>query len=117
MAENPNIQILETAVALLGTMAEKMAFVGGCATGLLLTDPAASPVRATLDVDVIVEVATLAQYHWLADQLRQLGFIEDANEDAPICRWKADDIILDVMPSVLALGTHSNDIEVYSLNS
>jgi hypothetical protein len=32
-----------------------MVFVGGCATGMLLTDPAASPVRATFDVDVIVE--------------------------------------------------------------
>ncbi len=99
IAENPNIQILETAVARLRAMAEMMAFVGGCATGLLLTDPAASPVRATLDVDVIVEVATLARYHWLSDQLRQLGFIEDASDDAPICRWKTDDVILDVMPT------------------
>ena len=95
MIANPNIQILEAAVARLGTMAEKMAFVGGCATGLLLTDPAASPVRATLDVDVIVEVATLARYHWLSDQLRQIGFIDDTSENAPICRWKADDVILD----------------------
>ena len=99
MIENPNIQILEAAVVRLRTMTEMMAFVGGCATGLLLTDPAASPVRATLDVDVIVEVATLARYHWLSDQLRQLGFIEDASEGAPICRWKADDVILDVMPT------------------
>jgi hypothetical protein len=85
MIENPNIQILEVAAERLGSMTEKMAFVGGCATGLLLTDPAASPVHATLDVDVIVEAATLARYHWLADQLRQLGFIEDTSEDAPIC--------------------------------
>jgi predicted nucleotidyltransferase len=99
MTANPNIQILETAAMRLGTMAEKMVFVGGCATGLLLTDPAASPVRATLDVDVIVEVATLAQYHWFSDQLRQLGLIEDTSEDAPICRWIADDLILDVMPT------------------
>jgi predicted nucleotidyltransferase len=99
MTANPNIQILEAAAVRLGTMAEKMVFVGGCATGLLLTDPAASPVRATLDVDVIVEVATLAQYHWFSDQLRQLGFIEDTSEDAPICRWIADDLILDVMPT------------------
>lgn len=99
MIENPNIQILETTVSRLGTIAEMMAFVGGCATGLLLTDPAASPVRATLDVDVIAEVTTLARYHWLSDQLHQLGFIEDTSEDAPICRWKADDVILDVMPT------------------
>ena len=99
MAENPNIQILEIAVARLRTLAEMMAFVGGCATGMLVTDPAASPVRPTLDVDVIVEVATLARYHRLADQLHQLGFIEDTSEDAPICRWKADEVTLDVMPT------------------
>ena len=99
MVTNPNIKMLEAAAARLGTMAKKMVFVGGCATGMLLTDPAASPVRATLDVDVIIEVTTLARYHWFSEQLRQLGFIEDTSEDAPICRWKSDDVILDVMPT------------------
>ena len=119
MIANPNIQILEAAVARLGTLAEKMAFVGGCATGLLLTDPAASPVRATLDVDVIVEVATLAQYHLLSDQLRQLGFIEDASAGAPICRWKADDVILDVMPTdpkILGFGNQWFTLHTKLLN-
>jgi len=66
---------------------------------MLLTDPAASPVRATVDVDVIVEVATLARYHRFCNQLRQLGFIEDTSGGAPICRWKSDDAILDLMPT------------------
>jgi hypothetical protein len=99
MITNPNIQILEAAVKRLGTLIEEMVFVGGCATGMLLTDPAASPVRATIYVDVIVEVATLAQYHRFSNQLRQLGFIEDTNGGAPICRWKSDDAILGVMPT------------------
>ena len=59
MITNPNIEILEAAAERLITLNEEMVFVGGCATGLLLTDPAASPVRATIDVDVLVEVATL----------------------------------------------------------
>ncbi len=99
MITNPNIQILEAASERLRTLTEEMVFVGGCATGLLLTDPAASPVRATIDVDVLVEVATLVEYHWLSEQLRQLGFVEDTSEDAPICRWKTYDVILDVMPT------------------
>ena len=99
MITNPNIQILEAAAERLRTLTEEMVFVGGCATGLLLTDPAASPVRATIDVDVLVEVATLIEYHWLSEQLRQLGFVEDTSEDAPICRWKTYDVILDVMPT------------------
>jgi predicted nucleotidyltransferase len=99
MITNPNIQILEAAAERLRTLTEEMVFVGGCATGLLLTDPAASPVRATIDVDVLVEVATLVEYHWLSEQLRQLGFVEDTSEDAPICRWKTYDVILDVLPT------------------
>jgi hypothetical protein len=99
MITNPNIQILEAAAKRLRTLTEEMVFVGGCATALLLTDPAASPVRATIDVDVLVEVATLVEYHWLSEQLRQLGFVEDTSEGAPICRWKTHDVILDVMPT------------------
>ena len=99
MITNPNIQILEAAAERLRTLTEEMVFVGGCATGLLLTDPAASPVRPTIDVDVLVEVATLVEYHRLSEQLRLLGFVEDTSEDAPICRWKTSDVILDVMPT------------------
>lgn len=99
MITNPNIQILEAAVERLKILTEEMVFVGGCATGLLLTNPAASPVRATIDVDVLVEVSTLVEYHWLSEQLRQLEFVEDTSEDAPICRWKTPEVILDVMPT------------------
>jgi len=68
-------------------------------TGLLLTDPAAAPIRATLDVDVITEVASLVDYHRLAEKLRKRGFVEDLSPEAPICRWKTEGVILDVMPT------------------
>lgn len=87
---NPNIEILEIAVSKLDDLVERLVFLGGCATGLLITDKAAPPIRSTHDVDVITEVATLAEYYHLADQLRQHGFLEDSSEDAPICRWKGD---------------------------
>lgn len=96
---NPNIEILERTVQLLGSLADEMVFLGGCATGLLLTDPAAPPIRGTLDVDVITEVASLAEYHRLAEKLRKQGFVEDLSPDAPICRWKTKEVILDVMPT------------------
>ena len=104
---NPNIGILECAVARLGDLIDKMVFLGGCATGLLLTDVAAPPIRFTQDVDVITEVVNLADYYKLSENLRARGFYEDSSEDAPICRWKATDIILDVMPTnpeVLGFG-------------
>lgn len=96
---NPNIEILEAAVRHLDDLVDRLVFLGGCATGLLLTDMAAPPIRYTHDVDVITEVATLAEYYRLAEQLRQKGFFEDSSEDAPICRWKAGELLLDVMPT------------------
>ncbi|MBW1711187.1 MAG: hypothetical protein JRJ73_15130 [Deltaproteobacteria bacterium] len=107
MQNNPNLEILETTVHRLGSLADKMVFLGGCATGLLLTDPAAPPIRVTQDVDVIVEVASLVDYHRLAKRLRERGFAEDFSYDAPICRWKTEGAILDVMPTdpqILSFG-------------
>jgi predicted nucleotidyltransferase len=98
-AQNPNLEILMLAVDRLGELADEMVFLGGCATGLLITDPAASPIRVTRDVDAIVQVVSHADFYKLSEQLRALGFKEDISDDAPICRWGADKVILDVMPT------------------
>lgn len=96
---NPNLEILEAAVRNLEELVDRLVFLGGCATGLLLTDTAAPSIRYTLDVDVITEVANIAEYYGLAEALREKGFREDSSEGAPICRWKSENIILDVMPT------------------
>lgn len=97
--QNPNLEILMLAVDLLGELADEMVFLGGCATGLLITDKAAPPIRVTRDVDVIVQVASLAEYHRLSSKLRTKRFKEDISQGAPICRWTADNVVLDVMPT------------------
>lgn len=97
--QNPNLQILEKAVEQLGALADDMVFLGGCATGLLLTDIAAPPIRVTKDVDVITEVASLGDYHRLSVKLRERGFKQDQSPDAPICRWMATNVVLDIMPT------------------
>jgi hypothetical protein len=96
---NPNLEILMLAVVRLGTLAERMVFLGGCATGLLLTDPAAPEPRPTQDVDVITEVLSLIDYYRLADELRIAGFVEDQTEGAPVCRWRSEGVMLDVTPT------------------
>lgn len=98
-ATNPNLEIMEIAAARLGDLVEELVFLGGCATGLLLTDPLAPPIRATKDVDVISELGSLVDYHRLSGRLRELGFGEDQSEGAPICRWRGGGILLDVMPT------------------
>jgi predicted nucleotidyltransferase len=107
--QNPNLQILELTVERLGDLANEMVFLGGCATGLLMTDPAAPPIRVTQDVDVITEVATLAEYHRLSRRLRNKGFTEDQSHDAPICRWVAPGVVLDIMPTNEEILGFGND--------
>jgi hypothetical protein len=96
---DPNLVLLTHAVAQLGPLVDRVVFLGGCATALLLTDPAAPEVRPTQDVDVIAEVGSLTDYYRLAEGLREAGFVEDQSPGAPICRWRAPEVILDVMPT------------------
>lgn len=96
---NPNLDILMLAVEKLGELCDEMVFLGGSATGLLITDSAAPPVRETKDIDVIVEVTTKAEYYKLTEKLRELGFKEDQSDGAPLCRWMMEGVILDVMPT------------------
>lgn len=95
---NTNLEMLRVVVERLGGLADELVFVGGCTTGLLITDPAASEVRPTDDVDAIVEAATYAQYTAFSERLRGAGFSNDTSEDAPICRWIGGGVKLDVMP-------------------
>jgi len=53
---NPNIELLIRVAETLGELRERMVFIGGCATALLITDPAATEARVTEDVDAIVAI-------------------------------------------------------------
>jgi len=95
---NRNLELLTTAAQLLRPILDELVFVGGCATGLLITDEAAAEVRPTFDVDAIVEITSYSDYANFSERLRILGFTEDTSEDAPICRWSHGETKLDVMP-------------------
>jgi len=58
---NPNIELLTSIANAMGTLREQVVFVGGCATGLLITQPLVADARATEDVDAIVRLR-----HWWA---------------------------------------------------
>ena len=93
-----NLDILEEVANRLGPLKNKVVFVGGAVTELLVTEAGSREPRATADVDAILEVTTIVQYYDLADQLRGLGFVEDRGEDARKCRWKIGAIKVDLMP-------------------
>ena len=118
--QNPNLEILTTAVEQLGELVDELVFLGGCATGLLITDPAAPPIRITRDVDAIVQVMSLSDYHDLERRLRAQGFVEDMSADAPVCRWKGSDVILDIMPTdarILGFGNEWYEAASQNANS
>ena len=97
--KDANIQMITTVARRLGNLREKVVFVGGCATGLFITDTAMPEVRVTKDVDVIIDIATRMEYSRLEADLRSKGFRNDISEDAPLCRWLVNDIKVDVMPT------------------
>jgi len=102
-----NLDALARLVRLLGPLADELVFVGGRVADLLVTDPAGLRVRPTDDTDCVCEAATRVAYHRLGERLRAVGFMEDSTPGAPICRWRAGDELLDVMPvdaAVLGFG-------------
>lgn len=105
---DPNIEILAKVAHAVGELRERMTFVGGCATGVLITDPGASPVRATQDVDAVVAVVSRADYRQLGAALRAKGFAQPLEEGAPVFRWSMAGLKLDLMPSDPAILGFSN---------
>jgi predicted nucleotidyltransferase len=99
MNDNPNLLLLTQAAERLQPLLEEIVFVGGCATGLLVTDSGAPRTRVTTDVDVIVEIASRGAYYKLEARLRDLGFQPSVGENAPICRWIHSGLEVDVMPT------------------
>ena len=95
---DPNLALLSAMALALGPLRERLVFVGGCATGLLLTNPAAAGVRPTEDVDAIVEVASLAGYHALHPQLSERGFRQTMEDNTPPFRWYWNRMQLDLVP-------------------
>src|SRR3954469_5269674 len=93
-----NLDLLIEAARLLKPLLGELVFVGGSTTALLITDKAAAEVRATYDVDAIAEISSYAAYADFSERLRKCGFTEDAGEGSPICRWRQNKTVLDVMP-------------------
>ena len=105
---DPNRALFEAVIRLLGPVLDDLVFVGGCTTGLFVTDSVAGGIRPTKDVDAIVDVTSYAEYTSLAERLRALGLAEDSTPGAPLCRWRRDAFIVDVMPIDASVLSFSN---------
>lgn len=97
-ADDPNLPHLRQIADALGNLREQVVFVGGAVAGLLVTDPLAENVRATRDVDAVVN-ASRAMFHQIEQAVAQRGFARDVQSDV-ICRWihKDSGVLFDLMP-------------------
>lgn len=97
-ANDPNLPHLRHIAQALGALREQVVFVGGAVAGLLVTDPLASSVRATRDVDAVVH-ANRTTFHRIEEAVAACGFARNVGSEV-ICRWvhKASGVVFDLMP-------------------
>lgn len=81
----------------LGDLNEQVVYVGGATVGLHINDPAAAAdVRPTKDVDISLSIASIGKLEQIKEELNKKGFTQTA-EDNVICRFRYDDVKVDVM--------------------
>jgi hypothetical protein len=97
-ADDPNLPGLRLIAEALGELREQVVFLGGAVAGLLTTDPLSDGVRATRDVDAVVNAAR-ATFHRIENEVAQRGFARDVQSEV-ICRWvhKDSGLRFDLMP-------------------
>jgi hypothetical protein len=104
-----NYQMIEFVAQGLGDeFLSEVAFVGGCTTAMLVTDEAVlDDIRFTDDVDLVIELAGIPAWEKLTQRLAAKGF-KITGEDEVNCRFRFNDIIVDVMPSDAAVLGYAN---------
>ncbi|NMR26524.1 hypothetical protein HH219_13440 [Pseudoalteromonas sp. NEC-BIFX-2020_015] len=90
--------LIKVATALGEDLIRSMVFVGGCTTGLLVTDEfTKEQIRYTDDVDLIVDIMGYAAWTDLQEHLKTKGFSIDMGEEV-MCRMILDNLKVDFMP-------------------
>lgn len=86
----------------LGELNEKVVYVGGAVVSLYINDASAEDVRPTKDIDITMEITSYSELEALREELTAKGFYQ-SSEDTVICRFRYEDLIVDVM-STEAVG-------------
>jgi hypothetical protein len=86
----------------LGELNSEVVFVGGAMVSMYIDDPAAEDIRPTKDLDLTFQITTASKLETLRQKLVQKGFIQ-THEENVICRFRFDDLFIDVM-STQAVG-------------
>ena len=93
-----NLKRLPKVASVLGELYGCVVYVGGSVAELYVSDPAATDIRPTMDVDCVVELASYKSFNELSELLRKKGIQNDQSSGAPICRWIYQGETVDIMP-------------------
>jgi predicted nucleotidyltransferase len=91
-----NRMATRTIAKALGELNEKVVYVGGAVVSLYIDDNSADDVRPTKDIDISMEIASLGELERIRTELTQKGFYQSSEDDV-ICRFRYEDIKVDVM--------------------
>lgn len=80
----------------LGPLNEHVIYVGGAVVSLYINDAAADDVRPTGDIDITLEIASVSELEAVRQDLIKKGFYQSSEDDV-ICRFRFEDIKVDVM--------------------
>lgn len=90
--------IEKVAQALGDELLREIAFVGGCTTGLLVTDKVTKEgIRFTDDVDLIISVVGYTGWAAFQERLKSKGFIVHMDDEV-LCRMRLGELKVDFMP-------------------
>jgi len=117
-ADTHRAMIELVARALGDDLLKRMAFLGGSATGLLITDDLTrESVRHTEDVDLIVEALSYGEWAQLRAELSARGFRESPADEI-ICRMRLNEfLIVDFMPTDERILGFTNRWYQYALDT
>lgn len=91
-----NMGVIKKVAIALGDLNNKVAYVGGATVSIYADDPAAEDVRPTKDIDIMLQIVSFSELVTLQEMLAQKGIFPDP--EAKInCRFKYDDVVIDVM--------------------
>ena len=94
------LQMLEAVAEALGDeLRERVAFVGGCTTVLLITDEyTLESIRGTDDVDLVIHLTGTLDWYRLEEKLKPRGF-KNTGQDSVTCRLRLGALKVDFMPT------------------
>ncbi|WP_372191774.1 hypothetical protein ACCQ21_05640 [Xanthomonas axonopodis pv. desmodiigangetici] len=97
-SDDPNLPHLLVIADALGELCDQVVFLGGAVVGLLVSDPLAESVRATYDVDAVVDL-DWARFRGIEARVESQGFAREMRSGV-VCRWvhEASGVIFDLMP-------------------